>query len=88
VHDAEDLTGRVFFKALEAIGCYRDMGFSFFCFGFFGLPIIKFANLSSRPLPQTEFSMMRIAAANLSEHRKSPKAQPSCSSSVKICLRF
>ena len=51
VHDAEDLTGRVFFKALEAIGSYRDMGFPFSAW-LFRIVHNQVANLSPRPLPQ------------------------------------
>ncbi len=73
VHDAEDLTGRVFFKALEAIGSYRDMGFPFSAW-LFRIAHNQVANYHRDRSRKREFSIDDIAVANLSEHRKSPEA--------------
>ena len=73
VHDAEDLTGRVFFKALEAIGSYRDMGFPFSAW-LFRIAHNQVANYHRDRSRKREFSIDDLAVADLSEHRKSPEA--------------
>jgi len=73
VHDAEDLTGRVFFKALEAIGSYRDMGFPFSAW-LFRIAHNQVANYHRDRSRKREFSIDDLAVADLSERRKSPEA--------------
>ncbi|HAE85465.1 MAG TPA: RNA polymerase subunit sigma-70 [Anaerolineaceae bacterium] len=73
VHDAEDLTGKVFFKALEAIGNYHDMGLPFSAW-LYRIAHNQVANFHRDRSRKREIPIDEIAVSNLSEKRKSPEA--------------
>jgi RNA polymerase sigma-70 factor (ECF subfamily) len=73
VHDAEDLTGKVFFKALEAIGNYHDMGLPFSAW-LYRIAHNQVANYHRDRSRKREISIDDMMIAELPGRVRSPEA--------------
>jgi len=72
VHDAEDLTGKVFFKALQAIGNYKDMGLPFSAW-LYRIAHNQIANYHRDRSRKREISIDDMATVDLAAHSRSPE---------------
>jgi RNA polymerase sigma-70 factor (ECF subfamily) len=73
VHDAEDLTGKVFFTALEAFGNYHDMGLPFSAW-LYRIAHNQVANYHRDRSRKREISIDDMMVADLPARSRSPEA--------------